>query len=687
MKKLFMSLAAVLALSASAETVTLTPQTLDYDNETKSGVVTTGNANFEIIVKRSESSTDPTINAKDKDLRVYAKGSLTIGAIAGIEISEVVFNLSSQGKKRLTEITANTGTIATQASGDETVTWTGKSDAITFTVGDKAKYGSDGASKAGQFDITDMVVTYSVNAIDPNTVLAPVIKYDIESNSVTLECATEGASIYYTTDGSTPDTNSILYTAPFNPTESCTVNAIAIKGENKSNVATLEIAVPAKANSIAEMLSNVSKSGDIVFVNCDLTIVYANGSNVFVVDTSNNSTLLYANNTYTTGDIIPGGWVAVYSPYNDLPEFKPFSSFPEATSKTDITYPVLTSVSLTDVNKVGYLSSVTFETNTPESRDAFTGILEDGTEITFYNSFKLSSIKAGTYKVLVAVQIRSGAPQVFPIEYAEVADEEPTPLYVVGANVNGNGWAPDAESARMTYLGNGIYEWKGEILASDFKFCNGSWAVSYGGNETALQLDEEYTVYDNGGNIAISDFVGYILTNPVVIFDYNNLVIKVSGTKTATELTWYVAGDFNNWTLNEDAQMTKKENGEYELALITISEGKTEGGFKVATTGWGNQYGITGVTNENLSVVLESVSGEYGNAPYILEEGTYSVTWNPATATVTFKVLTLTGVEGIDADDAEAVYYNLQGVKVVNPTNGIYVKVAGGKAVKTVVAE
>ena len=43
-----------------------------------------------------------------------------------------------------------------------------------------------------------------------------------------------------------------------------------------------------------------------------------------------------------------------------------------------------------------------------------------------------------------------------------------------------------------------------------------------------------------------------------------------------------------------------------------------------------------------------------------------------------------TGVDTIGAEDGEAEYFNLQGVKVQNPEHGIYVKVQNGKAVKVV---
>lgn len=59
-----------------------------------------------------------------------------------------------------------------------------------------------------------------------------------EAQSVTISCATDGATIYYTTDGSTPTTASTQYTEAINVSTTTTIKAIAVKdGMTDSEVA------------------------------------------------------------------------------------------------------------------------------------------------------------------------------------------------------------------------------------------------------------------------------------------------------------------------------------------------------------------------------------------------------------------------------------------------------------------
>ena len=57
----------------------------------------------------------------------------------------------------------------------------------------------------------------------------------LTNNILTISCDTVGASIYYTLDGSTPTSSSTKYTTAVTLNNSCTIKAIAIKG-NKSSI-------------------------------------------------------------------------------------------------------------------------------------------------------------------------------------------------------------------------------------------------------------------------------------------------------------------------------------------------------------------------------------------------------------------------------------------------------------------
>ncbi|MDE5606939.1 MAG: chitobiase/beta-hexosaminidase C-terminal domain-containing protein, partial [Bacteroidales bacterium] len=101
---------------------------------------------------------------------------------------------------------------------------------ITWSTTTKATFTVKGEETPGD-EVAQPVITpdASVGAIKLN-------------QKVTITCATEGASIYYTLDGSTPDATKTLYEAPFllpegTPVgEEITIKAIAIKDGVSSSV-------------------------------------------------------------------------------------------------------------------------------------------------------------------------------------------------------------------------------------------------------------------------------------------------------------------------------------------------------------------------------------------------------------------------------------------------------------------
>lgn len=87
------------------------------------------------------------------------------------------------------------------------------------------------ATKADWIDSAAASATYTITGPVATPELSPVgDTYSAEQN-ITITCATSGATIYYTTDGTTPDTDSSVYSAPINIplSTNMTVKAYATK--------------------------------------------------------------------------------------------------------------------------------------------------------------------------------------------------------------------------------------------------------------------------------------------------------------------------------------------------------------------------------------------------------------------------------------------------------------------------
>lgn len=101
----------------------------------------------------------PTQNPTYKDIRLYAKNTLTVSTSGG-KICKIVFHISNKGLDQWAEFTPNNGSV-TVSTEKHTATWenTEGATSITFTVGDKCKYGTKGTSKSGQFCFDSVDIT------------------------------------------------------------------------------------------------------------------------------------------------------------------------------------------------------------------------------------------------------------------------------------------------------------------------------------------------------------------------------------------------------------------------------------------------------------------------------------------------------------------------------------------------
>lgn len=321
MKKflLFLSIV-VFAIAASAQkTYTITPTAL-----TNNTMVYTSSPDqsygITFTTAKNSGSTNPTYNTSAKDIRIYAKGSITVSIPSNIKASKIVFNISTQGKKRLAPITASAGTIAPQSSTDNTVvTWTGEvsNEIITFTVGDNADYGSEGSTKAGQLCFSSIELTvFDDSGEDPNPTKPENVTIScypespaVGSTTVTLSCKTEGADIFYKIDENGEETK---YEEPFAVSESCTIYAYSEKDGEKSDEQILPIVIQKEENPGGTITTEISfgtagvDGTDKVTYNKDyLTLIIAKGSGTSF-NASYNPYRFYAKNTMTFS--VPEGY-------------------------------------------------------------------------------------------------------------------------------------------------------------------------------------------------------------------------------------------------------------------------------------------------------------------------------------------------------------------------------------------
>ena len=71
-----------------------------------------------------------------------------------------------------------------------------------------------------------------------------------EGTQVTISCATEGATVYYTTDGSTPSASSTKYAGAITISKAMTIKAMAVKDGNYTNSEVVSVSFTIKAREI-----------------------------------------------------------------------------------------------------------------------------------------------------------------------------------------------------------------------------------------------------------------------------------------------------------------------------------------------------------------------------------------------------------------------------------------------------
>ena len=301
MKKFLLSLAMVLGLVsyATAGTISFTMDQVtlkesgSYDSNNNPIITGFTFENIDANINSGSNKTNVIYSKSGKDVRLYANQALTVSTTDGTNLTNIVFTISSNGKKRLTDMTVNTGTCVSNGADTWTVVWNGEAPSVTFTVGATSTLGTE--SGAGRLAFSAMEVTTGGAGIERSE--TPVISpeettFSDEGVAVTISAAA-GAKIYYTLDGTNPTEESDLYVAPIALTETTTVKAIAIEeGKSASAVAEKKYTYRSSSFQMTSVLGSAALGetynvGGVVTAICTRGIVVTdNSGSLFVYSAS-----------------------------------------------------------------------------------------------------------------------------------------------------------------------------------------------------------------------------------------------------------------------------------------------------------------------------------------------------------------------------------------------------------------
>lgn len=278
------------------------------------------------------------------------------------------------------------------------------------------------------------------------------------------------------------------------------------------------------------------------------------------------------------------------------------------------------------------------------------------------------------------------------------------PLYATGAgDFAGGTWAP-ATPDEFTYA-DGVYTLNVANL-TQFKISTVSgadaedaWAAFNGGALTCVYgdaIDVAVALEPGDANIATPWKGDYTIT---VAGDLSTVTLHTDTPeppKGATPI--FLRGDMNSWGAPAEWELKPLEGNEgvYSMTcgegmLIAVGES-----FKIADADW-NKINLGGGSETVVPLDADfpvfggadpanlTLAAEWNGVAYLdlRTEGEFYF-WLSNDKTAVPSEWGLSGVADVEIDENVApVYYNLQGVQVAQPENGLYIVVKGGKAVKT----
>lgn len=522
------------------------------------------------------------------------------------------------------------------------------------------------------------------------------------SAEVTISCGTDGAIIYYTTNGTTPSaTNGTVYSAPFtlNEAGTYTIKAIAVKTDwNDSEVATATFTI-APENTGGETVKvkkyrfkNVQKGGNVYYFK------YAGETEGLKLVTSESDATLYtrtvnSDGTYSYQDS-KDGYYLIWSGRNLTNGLVGYNSGLGYSKEYDASYCNLTIDQMVAGNNVQSFSGTYYTVkgkrlDNGNNSDVYfvikNGGTFDGASVPFYNSNYSSAFDIEEVEV--------------EVEGGEVENETVATPVITPASGTFTGSAEVAIScatvgATIYYTTNGTTP-----TASNGTVYTAPFTLSEAGTYTVKAIAVKADCVD-------SEVVSALFTieeenvEEVIVWDMSPIGCTEESCTDATYSTLYLdhavvvpsGAKAYRAVLNETTA---------ELTLYRIKSGIVPAGCAVIIIDSDKREQISFTKTETTSIMgdnslrgtLVDIIGINPEDYYVLghTQNLHIAFYHPNSTTLKANKAYLPRPEGISAikmrfdDDTTAidsiendadkapVYYDLMGRRVVNPTRGIYI--------------
>lgn len=635
-------------------------------------------------------------------LRMKSGNKMTVSVSDGYEITKIDFGCTYVDYNLTSENVSTTpqSTITNPSNKTATVTLSAPASSIVLTIGGNIRF--------------QKATVYYQQSVAEGEVPAPMITCDCNIITITGKA---GADFYYTLDDNTPTTSSTKYDKPFAITQDVTVKAIAVENGTSSSVQTYEAKYETPYDGFAAFLATNPAKDTEALIEGPITAIYQGGSNMYVKDSKGGFMLLYKQGGFTEVTTENGTQFSfvkgAYDSFNGLPELKNIT-FGESLSGSPVVPEQVSIKQITEAQLNHYVELTGIKIVSSGENKSYTASDNDGNAITLYNAVNITIPTGVDFTVTGFVACNGETLQITPIDVtggtamAEVAN----PVFSVPSGLVDKGTSVTLTCAEADAI---IYYTMGDVLPTDSSepytaaiVLDASTkinAIAYKeGLLPSKVVTVEYAVIPDDAVQGDFDFSDPTKLSTPIEKPENGKGVEITGqvftTASGVKMTIGETGTGNKpviWTLGGTGANAGKVDfriytgwsftistpDKYLLAGVEMS--KFDGNFAITpSAGTFTTDGNTATWMAPVAVTLADDNAYDGKSVTFTANGT--------TRIQTIKVYAVptsgqTGIESMTAadEDAPVEYYNLQGVRVANPTAGLYIVKQGSKVSKTVI--